>query len=247
MVSKYQYGIWQKYIESPVFLITIIFLMILGFYNCAYLNTGEYLNNWIEIFKSPWIFSSAFFTLFFLNDLYILSYFDKNIFLKLRMKGQKEYQIESIKTIFLFNQFLFLITIFVFAILLQLFFIQIKITPYEFYSVSNLSYLCFSLIKIYAVTELFALINVLLYKLLPHFLVFALNAYTIYLLLTSYNFTWNPIEEIKDFKINPAFYIKEAHYASFMHEISFTILYVICLYILVCGLFMLWKKKEEKV
>lgn len=167
-------------------------------------------------------FLICFFTLFFLNTIYACSEFHKLEFYMIRFHSKKNYFYDLLKTVFLLNSLLLLIFFllyFGFLIFSKISFVSID--PYLDYSISNLAYSIFSIIKLCFFLFLTTWILTIFYHKNKISWVYLFGG--VFLIGFLFTNTFLGIEN--DFQFAPWNYLKFIQYSSFQVEALHTLVY----------------------
>lgn len=230
----------KYFLNTSTFKIIYIITILIGM---SLLISYKYSNpsaSYFELFLSLLSTNSFVIFSYFLTSLIagINTYltFEKKRSYIIRLENKKEYLIHLLKNIWSVNTVLFIITTLTSLIMLNLINNNFIIEKFQYYSISNLTYIIYTLIRIFLLSQLLTTISILLFKLINHKIIIFMNL-IIYGITMLTQVIEIPKSSILDMSFWVGYYISPDLYSSFMLEVSSTFLFLIIMLVLIIIIF----------
>lgn len=218
-----------------------------GVFFLTYNTSNSYIDSMISIiFNLLYLFGLLL--IFFLNTINVFKLFEKNIYYNIRMESRKKYLSKLIKNIVLSNTILFVINFMILFIGLNIHIgNKLVFTPYMDYSINNIEYLFFHIIRMLFLINILFVVIVLLLKLINERFVFTLTMFVLASLYFSPFLYDKVIYSITNMHWNFCEYFRQNIYSAFSIEVSCSIVYVIILMIISSIIFFIVENKMKSV
>ncbi|MEG2230066.1 MAG: hypothetical protein RRY22_04755 [Bacilli bacterium] len=224
MNKKYIFSTIKEFLNSYVFNIILIFLIIMCFY--GYAVTGQldssYIMRFNYILNYSWFFSGVFILSILVTNFYLMYQILNNTFVKIRLKKKHDLFNNVFLTIFISNTILFSVTLIILIIIGNFKPSTSFSGNYLFYNINDIYYLIYNIIKTFIITQLISFTNLVFVFLINSKTVLILNI--VYVYMTIREICLDSI--VKDFSLFFAGYIRMKKYNSFANELECFIAFV---------------------
>lgn len=235
-------------ISSNQFKLILLLLICFNLYGTSYLATNlSYIDGFINIITSGY-YVITLFGLILLNTINTFDKFEKSQFFIIRFKDRKMYLKQLLVNVFTSNLVLYILNIIIVLIGLNIFASSnFSISNVLNYSIPNIFYLLFYLLRMFLIFQIINVINVCLLKLINSKVVVFLNMLLCLLII------FNPYEPKKVISsVSNMFwiiseYLRLHYYSGFILEVLCSTIYVSVLFLISYFLFIFTKNRMKRI
>ncbi len=235
-------------VNSNQFRLILLLILCFNLYGTAYLATNlTYLDGMINIITNGYYVVSLI-GLVLLNTINTFDKFEKNDFYILRFKDRKMYLKQLIINVLMSNTILLVMNLVVLIIGLNLFASsKFVISNFLDYSIPNIVYIIFYLLRLFFIIQIIAIINVCLLKIINNKFVIGINL-ILYLaiLFTPYE-PKRVVSSISNMFLSISDYMRLHYYSNFSLEIFCSVIYIFIPLVISFILFNFTKNKMKNI
>ena len=230
------------------FRIIFMFLICFNLFGVGYLAYNQhYINGLLSIMTNPYYVISLL-AMVLINTINTFGMFEKSDLYIIRFKDRKEYLIQLTKNIIVSNSVLFVINLIVLIIGLNIFVgNRFVIENWMDYSIPNILYVVFYLIRMFFLVQIVATISAFLLKLMDSRIVIILNVILWSLFLMSPYASNFKVNTLSDMFWNFCDYFRIHLYSGLAYEILCSTIYISILLVLTFILFHISKSNIKKI
>ena len=239
---------FNYYIKSDRFKFIVGIMIIFSLFITMYVTTEySYINSILYTFTDTIVLIFIIST-FLMNTINTINLFDKNEEYIIRYKTKKTYLKNLLKRILINNFFLFFIQIVLLILLLIVFNRNgIIIDKIGGYSVTNLTYTIFYVLRTFVIIQIFSIISALLYKIGLKIVMWLFNIGIFLCIITVPIRQDYIIDSYSKAFINPGEYLQVQQYKNFGFELEISFLYIIGWIIITYIIYLISIKKVKQI
>lgn len=238
----------SKYLlETYRFRLIILFLICFNIYGTGYLTTNETYIDGILVILTNGYYIVSMLAMFLINTINTIDMYENNIFYIIRFKNRKEYLLQLIKNVIISNLILFFINILVLLIGMNVFVNNFVLENILDYSIPNIVYLIFYLLRMMVLIQMISVISLLIIKLFNVKISIVANIIIwLFIMVSPYNMG-AVVNSILDMHIFISDYFRLHLYSGFILEVLCSTIYITILLIISYIMFYITKNKMRQI
>lgn len=236
------------HINSNQFRLILLLLICFNLYGTSYLSANlSYFDGFINIITNGY-YVVCLFAIILLNTINMFDKFEKNQFFIIRFKDRKMYLKQLITNILFSNSVLFLMNLVLIIIGLNIFASSsFTISTVLNYSIPNILYIFFYLIRFFTIIQLIAIVNTCLLKLINNKVVISFNLLIYLMILFAPYEPKIVISSVSKMFLVISDYMRLHYYSDFLLEILCSSIYISILLLIAVLSFIFTKNRMKNI
>lgn len=239
---------FRNYINTENFKLIVGIMFIVSLYMVAYINIEySYINSVLAVF-SDMMSLIILLALFLINTINTIKFFDSNKSYIIRCGSKRKYLKQLTKSVLINNTFVYMLEIIMLVILL-IFFNRngIIIDKIGGYSISNLTYTVFYLIRTFILVQCISLVGACLYKAGHKIILWILTASLIIAFMNTPYRDGYVIEDFETAFISPTEYLHVQQYKDFGFELEISFFYILGWLVITYIVYLITAKRIKQI
>ena len=238
----------KLFLKSDRMKVVLLILILISFIEAKFITSEiSYINSFLYIFSDV-VYLPIMIVLYVINSINTMKLFDENKSYIIRLFSKKRYYNEVILNVLFSNFIVFVIQLCVFFVFLLIFNRNgVIIDTIGGYTITNLSYTIFFILRTFMLVQMFSLISVFLYKMAPKILMWFFNLFVFISLMVTPEREGEIIESIKDVHINLGEYLKVQQYKDFGFELEISFFYILAWIIITYIVYLITSKRIKQI